>query len=95
LLRPVEMPDNNNNPMLRLNSQLSDFSAQLRNRRPDITAAYDDLVGRLNALDRGDVGPKLGEAMPDFMLPDDGGRLVRLEMLLQSGPVVVSFNRGH
>ncbi len=88
------MPSNNN-PTPHLNPQLSAYSADSRNRRADISSAYDGLVARLDALDRGEIGPKLGEPMPDFMLPDEGGRLVRLEVLRQSGPVVVSFNRGH
>ncbi len=94
-LWPAETPNNKNNPMLRLNSQLSACSRESRDRHPEISAAYDELVGRLDALDRGEIGPKLGEPMPDFMLPDESGRLVSLEELRQSGPVVVSFNRGH
>jgi peroxiredoxin len=89
------MPHNKNNSMLRLNSQLSAYSKQSRDRRPDISAAYDELVARLDALDRGDIGPKPGELMPPFMMPDDFGNLVKLDDLRQTGPVVVSFNRGH
>ncbi len=89
------MPDNKINPMLRLNFQLSTYSVQSRRRRPDISAAYDELVARLDVLDRGEIGPKLGEPMPAFTLPDADGHLVNLERLLKSGPVVVSFNRGH
>jgi peroxiredoxin len=33
--------------------------------------------------------------MPEFVLPDETGRLVSLSGLLRAGPVVVSFNRGH
>jgi peroxiredoxin len=33
--------------------------------------------------------------MPDFALPDDGGRIVRLEELLSEGPVAIMFHRGH
>lgn len=64
-------------------------------RRPDFAAAYDRLVERLNALDRGEVGPKPGQRMPPFALPDADGRLVSLDLLLHKGPCVVSFNRGH
>ena len=46
-------------------------------------------------LDRGEVGPKVGERLQDFILPDESGRLVSLSSLLQSGPAVISFNRGH
>jgi peroxiredoxin len=63
--------------------------------RPDIAKAYDDLVARLDMLDGGAIGPKVGEALPEFNLPDEDGKLVSLSSLLQSGPAVVSFNRGH
>jgi len=33
--------------------------------------------------------------MPGFDLPDEYGRLISLSSLLQSGPVVISINRGH
>jgi len=36
----------------------------------------------------------VGDAAPDFELPDPSGRLVRLRELLADGPVIVSFYRG-
>jgi peroxiredoxin len=78
-----------------LNAKLSAYRAQSGKLKPDFARAYDELVGRLAALDRGDVGPKTGEPMPAFDLPDEAGRLVSLTSLLQSGPVVISINRGH
>ena len=33
--------------------------------------------------------------MPEFMLPDRNGRLCRLSDFKATGPVVISFNRGH
>lgn len=33
--------------------------------------------------------------MPPFLLPDDRGRLVSLENLLERGPVAIAFHRGH
>ena len=33
--------------------------------------------------------------MPTFVLPDETGQLVTLEKLLESGPVAVTFHRGH
>ena len=53
------------------------------------------MVARLAANNVGESAPKPGEAMPDFILPDEGGRLVRLTDLIDKGPVVLSFNRGH
>src|SRR5215470_4921351 len=78
-----------------LSSRLLAYRRESGIRRPDFAKAYDNLVERLNVLDQGQVGPKLGELMPHFYLPDDSGRLVSLSSLLQTGPVVMSINRGH
>jgi peroxiredoxin len=78
-----------------LSSRLSTYRRESGLRRPDFARAYDELVERLNVIDRGEVGPQLGEAMPQFNLPDENGRLVALATLLRSGPVVISINRGH
>ena len=78
-----------------LSSRLSAYRRESGLRRPDFARAYDELVGRLNVIDRGEVGPQLGKAMPKFNLPDENGRLVTLTSLLRSGPVVISINRGH
>lgn len=78
-----------------LNHRLSAYREKSLRLRPDFAKAYDDLVHRLAALDRGDVGPKVGEPMPPFTLSDEAGRLVSLSDMLQSGPVVISINRGH
>jgi peroxiredoxin len=62
-----------------LKSRLSEYRSESSRLRPDIAKVYDQLVERLNALDRGEVGP----------------RLVTLSSLLRSGPAVISINRGH
>jgi peroxiredoxin len=92
---PPGRPSSKEPSTIGLNDQLSAYQEQSRSQRPDFAIAYDDLVKRLEALDRGDVGPKLGERMPPFNLPDENGRLVSLDALLRTGPVVISFNRGH
>src|SRR5262245_36232566 len=78
-----------------LSSRLTAYREDSAIRRPDFAKAYDDLVERLNVLDRGQVRPGLGELMPAFALPDESGRLISLPSLLQTGPVVISINRGH
>ena len=78
-----------------LDSRLLSYRDQSRRLRPDFAKVYDELIDRLGMLDRGEVGPKLGERMEDFILPDANGRLVSLASLLETGPAVVSFNRGH
>ena len=78
-----------------LNLKLSAYRRESEVRRPEFAKAYDELVERLKVLDQGQVGPKLGELMPRFDLPDESGHLVSLSSLLQTGPVVISINRGH
>jgi peroxiredoxin len=78
-----------------LNSRLSTYRDQSRRLRPDFAKAYDELIARLGVLDHGEVGPKVGERLDEFNLPDENGRLVSLSSLLQRGPAVISFNRGH
>jgi peroxiredoxin len=78
-----------------LNSRLTAYRERSRRIRPDFVKAYDELVARLGALDRGEIGPRVGEPLAEFNLPDEHGRLVSLSSLLRSGPVVISFNRGH
>jgi peroxiredoxin len=69
-----------------------DASSRLR---PDFAQAYDELVDRLGVLERGEVGPQVGERLAEFSLPDQHGRLLSLSSLLQAGPAVISINRGH
>lgn len=78
-----------------LNARLAARRAETSRVRPDFARAYDLLVERLARLDRGEVGPQVGEPMPPFDLPDAAGHLVSLDSLLRSGPAVISINRGH
>lgn len=78
-----------------LAEQLAALAAGSRRLRPGVNAAYDDLVARLEACKVGSAAPQVGEPMPEFVLPDQDGRLISLESLLKKGPLVVSFNRGH
>jgi peroxiredoxin len=78
-----------------LGARLAMYRDASRELRPDFTRAYDELIERLAVLDRGEVGPRIGERLEEFNLPDQHGRLVSLSALLHSGPTVVSINRGH
>src|SRR6185312_8146518 len=62
---------------------------------PAYGAAVDRLVARLNENGGGENAPRPGEAMPPFLLPDETGRLVSLQSLIEQGPVAVMFYRGH
>jgi len=78
-----------------IDERLAAYAENAKRLRPDIHDAYMRLVTRLEALRVAEIGPKVGEPMPDFILPDQQGHLVTLESLCRNGPVVVSFNRGH
>src|ERR1700688_4912060 len=77
-----------------LADRLQAFANELRRLDPRFDAAIDALVSRLAESHAGAPAPKVGEPMPAFLLPDDQGRLVRLEDLLGKGPVALVFNRG-
>jgi len=78
-----------------LADRLQAFANELRRLSPRFGAAIDALVSRLAESHAGATAPQVGEPMPAFLLPDDQGRLVRLEDLLGKGPVALAFNRGH
>lgn len=80
---------------LPMSQALAAYAAELRRLNPTFASAYDELVARLQSIDVGAAAPKVGEAMPDFVLPDQDGRLVRLDDFTRKGPVVISINRGH
>ena len=63
--------------------------------KPDYAAAADAFAQRLASARAGENAPEVGDLMPPFTLPDETGRLVSLDDLLDQGPVVVAFHRGH
>jgi len=78
-----------------LSERLKAVADRVAQLSPDFAAVVGRMVARLAANNVGQTAPQVGEPMPDFILPDEQGRLVRLENLLEQGPVVVSFHRGH
>jgi peroxiredoxin len=78
-----------------LGERLEAYVAAQRAFGSPFAAASDSLAARLAEGEVGLGSPAKGERMPDFLLPDRRGRLVALAELAESGPVVLSFNRGH
>lgn len=78
-----------------LNKRLDGYTSASREIFPDYANAVDRLVQRLN--ESGGIGraPRIGDDMPDFLLPDENGRLVSLSDLTARGPTAVMFHRGH
>jgi peroxiredoxin len=78
-----------------LNERLAKFASEVRRLNPAFQDAVERLIARLNKSQVGQSAPAPGETMPPFILPDESGRLVSLNSLLDKGPVAVTFHRGH
>jgi peroxiredoxin len=78
-----------------LADRLQAFADAVRSMGAVFHDSVDQLVARLRAHEVGEHAPQPGEPMPSFVLPDNNGRLVSLESLLEKGPVAVTFHRGH
>jgi peroxiredoxin len=78
-----------------LGARLKSFADDVRALNPEFASVVDHMVARLREAGAGEEAPKPGEPMPDFVLPDQNGRLVTLSGLLEQGPAVVAFHRGH
>jgi peroxiredoxin len=78
-----------------LSEQLRAYAAAGREIFPAYGEAVDRLVVRVQHNGGGENAPHPGEPMPSFVLPDESGHLVTLPSLIEHGPVVVMFFRGH
>jgi peroxiredoxin len=78
-----------------LSERLRIVADVVANEYPEFTEIAEAFVARLDRAKAGESAPAVGEPLPQFILPDQEGRLVNLEELLASGPVVVAFHRGH
>lgn len=78
-----------------LAERLSAFADEVRRLSPEFTGVVERMIERLKSSGVGESSPKPGEQMPEFVLPDQNGILVSLADLLQQGPLVVAFHRGH
>jgi len=78
-----------------LAEKLQAFADAVRRLGPNFQEAVDKLVARLKEHEVGKDAPKPGDKMPPFILPDQNGQLVRLDKMVEHGPVAVTFHRGH
>ncbi len=78
-----------------LSERLVAYNTCLKELNFPFAEAYDDMVSRLIEGEIGTSAPRVGEAMPPFVLPGPDARLYSMEELLAKGPLVISFNRGH
>jgi peroxiredoxin len=75
-----------------LAQKLEAFTRLSRQALPEVHDAYDRLVARI--APNGARAPAVGDKLPDGVLADVMGRLVDVPSDFNSGPLVVSFNRG-
>src|SRR5258708_2065325 len=78
-----------------LNEQLEAYAAAGRTLFRVYGEGVDRRVARMHENGGGENAPRPGDPMPPFILPDDTGRLISLNSLLEKGPVAVMFYRGH
>ena len=83
------------NSNLTLGERLQVIAELVRERGPVFADAVDRFVGRLETARAGESAPQVGDQMPSFTMPDQDGRLINLETLLEDGPVVLAIHRGH
>ena len=62
---------------------------------PDYADAAEAFISRLEHARAGTSAPAAGTPMPGFTMPDQDGRLVSLDDLLERSPVVLALHRGH
>jgi AhpC/TSA family len=77
-----------------LAERLQVFANEVKRLGPYFQTTVDAMVARLAQSSAGATAPKVGEPMPTFLLPDEQGRLIRLEDF-GDGPVALAFHRGH
>ena len=78
-----------------INDRLAVYADALRANLAPFAEAVDRLVARLEKAGAGGHAPKIGQTMPPFLLPDVQGKLVDLKGVLNDGPAVIAFHRGH
>lgn len=78
-----------------LTDRIAEFTtAMAKNAPSEVVTALGAELRKLAESGIASRALKVGEKAPDFSLPDPRGVAVTLSMLLQKGPVVVTFYRG-
>ena len=70
------------------------FAALAKQAPPEAVKAFAAGIAEVGKMGVVEKAPKVGDKVELFELPDASGKVVRLEDLLKSGPVVLTFYRG-
>lgn len=90
----IDAERNQLNYLSALEEKLNEVSALAEREWPKVKPVVDGFVSNLREARAGARAPKVGETLPDFVLPDRSGKLASLSGYLSAGPAIVSFFRG-
>ena len=80
--------------MKNLREQTDAKIAAGRKGNPDFMKGVDEIIEKAKAFKEGENALKVGEKAPNFTLPNPKGKLLSLDILLEKGPIVITFYRG-
>ena len=66
-----------------------------RQANPEFMNGVDDIIKQEKAFGQGKNAIKIGQKAPRFELPNPEGKSISLDVLLEKGPVVITFYRGN
>ena len=78
---------------LPINERLSAMANGVRRITPEFAEMVDRMIERLKRCGAGASTPSIGGLIPEFVLPDENGRLISLSQLLKTSQVVIAFHR--
>ncbi|MCH3885616.1 peroxiredoxin-like family protein [Tenacibaculum aquimarinum] len=65
-----------------------------RKAKPDFMEGVDHIINKAKAFQQGKNAIKVGQKAPNFELPNQEGKSISLDKLLEKGPIVITFYRG-
>ena len=66
-----------------------------RQANPEFMNGVDDIIKKEKEFEQGKNAIKIGQKAPGFELPNPEGKSILLDVLLEKGPVVITFYRGN
>tara|TARA_R110000868_G_scaffold928_3_gene7039 strand:- start:1722 stop:2372 length:651 start_codon:yes stop_codon:yes gene_type:complete len=66
-----------------------------RQNNPEFMNGVDAIIEQEKAFEKGKDAIKIGQKAPGFELPNAEGKSIVLKLLLEKGPVVITFYRGN